>query len=183
MSLAPSVHGAGDKGFVPMMIDIARAKGFAAYVGDGTNRWPAIHRLDAAVLYRLALESAPAGSRLLGAGDEGFRSARSPRLSDGIWTCRRAASPLKKLPPISAFWVPSRHWTLRVCTTRRKRAVQRESFWAGKRSTRDCWPISKQGIICVIRIRPPLVNRGTTSTSSSEAAYDAAFSRVCIAFG
>jgi nucleoside-diphosphate-sugar epimerase len=57
---------------VPMMINIARAKGFAAYIGDGTNRWPAVHRLDAAVLYRLALESAPAGSRLLGAGDEGI---------------------------------------------------------------------------------------------------------------
>ena len=55
-----------------MMINIARAKGFAAYIGDGTNRWPAVHRLDAAVLYRLALESAPAGSRLLGAGDEGI---------------------------------------------------------------------------------------------------------------
>ncbi|NBD24913.1 SDR family oxidoreductase [Paenibacillus glycinis] len=72
VSLAPSVHGEGDKGFVPMMIDIAREKGFAAYVGDGSNRWPAIHRLDAAVLYRLALESAPTGSRLLGAGDEGI---------------------------------------------------------------------------------------------------------------
>ena len=72
VSLAPSVHGEGDKGFVPMMINIARAKGFAAYIGDGTNRWPAVHRLDAAVLYRLALESAPAGSRLLGAGDEGI---------------------------------------------------------------------------------------------------------------
>ncbi|MGG6310813.1 SDR family oxidoreductase [Paenibacillus macerans] len=72
VTLAPSVHGEGDKGFVPMMINIARAKGFAAYIGDGTNRWPAVHRLDAAVLYRLALESAPAGSRLLGAGDEGI---------------------------------------------------------------------------------------------------------------
>ncbi|MNV69751.1 hypothetical protein D3C71_1626760 [compost metagenome] len=72
VSLAPSVHGEGDKGFVPMMINIARAKGFAAYIGEGTNRWPAVHRLDAAVLYRLALESAPAGSRLLGAGDEGI---------------------------------------------------------------------------------------------------------------
>lgn len=71
VSLAPSVHGEGDRGFVPMMINIARAKGFAAYIGDGSNRWPAIHRLDAAVLYRLALESAPAGTRLLGAGDEG----------------------------------------------------------------------------------------------------------------
>jgi nucleoside-diphosphate-sugar epimerase len=67
------VHGEGDRGFVPMMINIARAKGFAAYIGDGTNRWPAVHRLDAAVLYRLALESAPAGSRLLGAGDEGIQ--------------------------------------------------------------------------------------------------------------
>ncbi|AIQ57218.1 SDR family oxidoreductase [Paenibacillus borealis] len=72
VSLAPSVHGEGDRGFVPMMIRIAREKGFAAYIGDGTNRWPAVHRLDAAVLYRLALESAPAGSRLLGAGDEGI---------------------------------------------------------------------------------------------------------------
>lgn len=70
--LSPSVHGPGDKGFVPMMISTARAKGFAAYIGAGDNRWPAIHRLDAAVLYRRALESAPAGSRLLGAGDEGI---------------------------------------------------------------------------------------------------------------
>ncbi|WP_245237121.1 hypothetical protein [Paenibacillus ihuae] len=66
------MHGEGDSGFVPMMINIARAKGFAAYIGDGSNRWPAVHRLDAAVLYRLALESAPAGSQLLGAGDQGI---------------------------------------------------------------------------------------------------------------
>ena len=72
VSLSPSVHGEGDRGFVPMMINIARDKGLAAYIGDGMNRWPAVHRLDAAVLYRLALESAPAGSRLLGAGDEGI---------------------------------------------------------------------------------------------------------------
>lgn len=72
VSLAPSVHGEGDRGFVPMMISIAREKGFAAYIGDGSNRWPAVHRLDAAVLYRLALEAAPEGSRLLGAGDEGI---------------------------------------------------------------------------------------------------------------
>lgn len=70
--LSPSVHSEGDRGFVPMMINTARAKGFAAYIGDGSNRWPAVHRLDAAVLYRLALESSPAGSRLLGAGDEGI---------------------------------------------------------------------------------------------------------------
>ncbi|QHW29638.1 SDR family oxidoreductase [Paenibacillus rhizovicinus] len=72
VSLAPSVHGEGDKGFVPQLIRIAKERGASAYIGDGSNRWPAIHRLDAAVLYRLAVESAPAGSRLDGVDDEGI---------------------------------------------------------------------------------------------------------------
>lgn len=70
--LAPTVHSSLDHyGFITVIIAAARLHGYAAYVGEGTNRWPAVHTLDAAGLYRLALEKAPAGSRLHGVADEG----------------------------------------------------------------------------------------------------------------
>ena len=98
--LAPSVHSSLDRhGFVPILIELARKNGAAAYVGDGTSRWPAVHTLDAARLYRLALESAPAGSRLHGAADEGvpFRAiAEAIGRGLGVSAVRVAASDAEK---------------------------------------------------------------------------------------
>lgn len=69
--LSPTVHGDGDHGFVAMVIAIAREKGVSGYVADGTNRWPAVHRFDAARLFRLSLESASTGSMLHAVAEEG----------------------------------------------------------------------------------------------------------------
>jgi nucleoside-diphosphate-sugar epimerase len=69
--LAPTVHGDGDHGFMASVIAAARTSGVSGYLGDGSNRWPAVHRLDAAQLFRLAVEKAPAGTVLHGIAEQG----------------------------------------------------------------------------------------------------------------
>lgn len=71
LRFAPTVHGDGDHGFTAALVDIARRTGVAGYIGDGANRWPTVHRLDAAHLVRLALDAAPAGSVVHAVGEEG----------------------------------------------------------------------------------------------------------------
>jgi nucleoside-diphosphate-sugar epimerase len=71
LRLPPTVHGDGDHGFVAALVAMARQHGAAAYVGEGANRWPAVHVTDAGRLFRLAVESAPAGAVLHAVGDEG----------------------------------------------------------------------------------------------------------------
>jgi nucleoside-diphosphate-sugar epimerase len=71
MRLPPTNHGEGDSGFMATLVSIARDKGISGYLADGLNRWPAVHRLDSAKLFRLAIEEAPAGSTLHAVADEG----------------------------------------------------------------------------------------------------------------
>ena len=101
-------HGDGDNGFMATLVEIARDKGVSGYIGDGANRWPAVHRLDAARLFRLALEKAPAGSTLHAVADEGVpirdvaevigRHLDVPVAADLARGCRRALHLAGRLP-------------------------------------------------------------------------------------
>lgn len=71
--LPPTVHGAGDHGFIPMVIGMDKEKGESAYIGSGDNRWPAVHRFDAAVLYRLIIEKQPQQKTFHAVAEEGIR--------------------------------------------------------------------------------------------------------------
>ncbi len=95
--LAPCVHDASRQGLASQFAGLAREKGVSAYIGDGSNRWPAVHVLDAARLFRLALESAPAGSIWHGAGEEGI-----PFLDIAEAIGRKVGVPVVSLPRAEA---------------------------------------------------------------------------------
>ena len=94
----PTVHGDGDNGFMAMFVGIARRSGVAGYVGDGTNRWPAVHVSDAARLARLAVEATPAGSVLHAAGEEGVPFLRiAEAMGRGLGLPTRSVDPATAL--------------------------------------------------------------------------------------
>jgi nucleoside-diphosphate-sugar epimerase len=96
--LPPTVHGEGDHGFISWLIGIARDKGVSAYPGDGSNRWPAVHRLDAARLFRTALQEAPAGAILHAVDEEGVPAGD---IADVIG--RQLALPVNPISPEKAL--------------------------------------------------------------------------------
>lgn len=97
MRLAPANHGEGDNAFVPGLTGIAREKGVCGYVGDGTNRWSAAHRLDSAHPFGLALERAPTGSALHAVAEEGV-----PVRDIADVTGRRLGLPVVSVPASDA---------------------------------------------------------------------------------
>jgi nucleoside-diphosphate-sugar epimerase len=126
--LAPTVHGPEDTGLIPQLIGFAKKQGHASYVGSGDNRWPAVHRLDAARLLRAALEQGTAGARYHAVAEDGFAfRAIAERIGEGtglpvkVLTPKEAAGSLSYLArfvtadnPTSSAWTQAQlGWTPR----------------------------------------------------------------------
>jgi nucleoside-diphosphate-sugar epimerase len=109
--LPPTVHGAGDHGFVPELIRIARESQVAGFIGDGSNRWPAVHRLDAARAFRLAAERAPAGTRVHAIAEEGVTT----RAIAGV-IGRKLSLPVEPRPVEHFGWL-GRFWSFDAPTS------------------------------------------------------------------
>ena len=97
LRLPPTVHGDGDNGFMAALVGMTRGRGVSGYLGDGSNRWPAVHRFDAANLFRLALEQAPAGSVLHAVADEGVPIREIAEVIG-----RHLGVPVASIPPTEA---------------------------------------------------------------------------------
>ena len=97
---APTVHGAGDRGFVASLSELARRTGVSGFLGDGSNRWPAVHRLDAGVLVRLAVEGAPAASVLHAVAEQGITTRE---IAEAIG--RSLGVPVESRPAESFGWI------------------------------------------------------------------------------
>ncbi len=130
--LAPLVHSDIDlHGFTPTLIGMAREHGTAAYIGEGSNRWPAVHTRDVAVLYRLALEKAPAGSRLHGAADEGipFKTI-AEEIAAGLGVATRSVTH-EEAPSYLGFLACFASWDNPTSTKRTRELLGWEPAWPG----------------------------------------------------
>ena len=125
LRLAPCVHGDGDWAFVPMLIKIAKEKGFSAYVGDGTQRWPTVHKVDAGELYVLALEKGIAGRNYHGIAEQGVAIKDIAEVIG-----RKLSLPVKSISPEQAGahfgWLT---WPLGIDNPTSSEKTQKELGW------------------------------------------------------